>query len=52
MRRSSIVVLLVVGALLVPAAVFASHQFNDVPDSHMFHTGIKLDEGQQHHGRV
>jgi hypothetical protein len=40
MRRSSLVVLLVVGALLVPAAVFASHQFNDVPDSHTFHTGI------------
>jgi hypothetical protein len=40
MRRSSLVVALVVGALLVPVAVFASHQFNDVPDSHIFHTGI------------
>jgi hypothetical protein len=40
MRRSSLVVLLVAGALLVPVAVFASHQFNDVPDSHIFHTGI------------
>src|SRR3970282_2621661 len=40
MRRSSLVVSLVVGALLVPVAVFASHQFNDVPDSHTFHTGI------------
>jgi hypothetical protein len=40
MRRSSLVVSLVVGALLVPVAVFASHQFNDVPDSHIFHTGI------------
>jgi hypothetical protein len=40
MRRSSLVISLVVGALLVPVAVFASHQFNDVPDSHIFHTGI------------
>src|SRR3970282_2887763 len=40
MRRSSLVVSLVVGALLVPVAVFASHQFNDVTDSHIFHTGI------------
>jgi hypothetical protein len=40
MRRSSLVVSLVVGALLVPVAVLASHQFNDVPDSHIFHTGI------------
>ena len=40
MRRSSLVVSLVVVALLVPVAVFASHQFNDVPDSHIFHTGI------------
>jgi hypothetical protein len=27
-------------AFLVPAAVFASHQFNDVPDSHTFHNAI------------
>ena len=40
MRKSSLVISLVVGALLVPVAVFASHQFNDVPDSHIFHTGI------------
>lgn len=40
MRRSSLVALLVVGTLLVPAAVFASHQFNDVPDSHTFHNAI------------
>ena len=24
----------------VPTAVWASHQFTDVPDSHIFHTGI------------
>lgn len=40
MRRSSFVVLLVVGALLIPLGVFASHQFNDVPDSHTFHNAI------------
>jgi hypothetical protein len=40
MRRSSLVAMLVVGAILVPLGVFASHQFNDVPDSHIFHTGI------------
>lgn len=40
MRRSSLVALLVVGAMLVPLAVFASHQFNDVPNSHTFHNAI------------
>jgi hypothetical protein len=40
MRRSSLVVLLVVGALLVPLAVFAAHRFDDVPNSHTFHTAI------------
>ncbi len=40
MRKSTFVALLVTGALLLPTAVIASHQFNDVPDSHLFHTGI------------
>jgi hypothetical protein len=40
MRRSSFVALLVVGALMIPLGVFASHQFNDVPDSHTFHNAI------------
>jgi hypothetical protein len=40
MRRSALVVILVVGTLLVPLAVFASHQFTDVPDSHTFHNAI------------
>ncbi|MET0567245.1 MAG: S-layer homology domain-containing protein [Acidimicrobiia bacterium] len=40
MRKSTLVTLLVVGALLVPAAVYASHQFTDVPNSHTFHNAI------------
>jgi hypothetical protein len=40
MRRSALVALLVVGALLVPLGVFASHQFVDVPNSHTFHNAI------------
>ncbi len=40
MRRTSFVALLVVGAMLIPLGVFASHQFNDVPDSHTFHNAI------------
>jgi hypothetical protein len=40
MRKSSLVAVLVVGALLVPLAVFASHQFNDVPTGHTFHNAI------------
>jgi len=40
MRRSTIVALLVGAVLLVPLGVFAAHQFDDVPDSHIFHTGI------------
>ncbi len=40
MRRTSLVALLVVGALMIPLGVFASHQFNDVPDSHTFHNAL------------
>jgi hypothetical protein len=40
MRKSTFVALLVAGALLIPAAVYASHQFTDVPDSHTFHNAI------------
>ena len=40
MRRSTFVALLVAGALLIPAAVYASHQFTDVPNSHTFHNAI------------
>lgn len=40
MRKRSIVALLVMAALMIPAAVYASHRFNDVPDSHTHHTGI------------
>lgn len=34
MRKRSIVAPLFVGVLLVPVVGFASHQFNDVPNSH------------------
>jgi hypothetical protein len=40
MRKSTFVALLVAGSLLIPAAVFASHQFTDVPNSNQFHTAI------------
>ena len=40
MRKSTLLVGLVVGALLIPVAVFASHSFNDVPDDHTFHDAI------------
>jgi hypothetical protein len=39
-KRSSMIALLVTGALLVPAAVYASHRFNDVPNNHTFHEAI------------
>jgi hypothetical protein len=39
-RRSFVIALLVSGALLVPAAVYAAHRFNDVPDNHTFHEAI------------
>ena len=39
-RKSTLVTVLVVGAFLIPAAVYASHQFNDVPNSHTFHNAI------------
>jgi hypothetical protein len=40
MRKSTFVALLVAGSLLIPAAVYASHQFTDVPNSNQFHTAI------------
>ena len=40
MRKSTLLAVLVVGTLLVPVAVFASHSFNDVPDDHTFHDAI------------
>ncbi|MDF2729616.1 MAG: S-layer y domain [Acidimicrobiia bacterium] len=40
MRKSKLIAVLVVGTLLVPVAVFASHSFNDVPDDHTFHDAI------------
>lgn len=40
MRKSTLLVGLVVAALLVPVAVFATHSFNDVPDDHTFHDAI------------
>ena len=40
MRKSTFVALLVAGALLIPAAVYASHQFTDVPDANTFHSHI------------
>lgn len=40
MRRSALLALLVAGVILVPAAVYASHQFTDVPNSHTFHNAI------------
>jgi hypothetical protein len=41
-RRRSMALMGIVTAFLlaVPTAVWASHQFTDVPDSHIFHTGI------------
>jgi hypothetical protein len=39
-RRSFVIALLVTGALLVPAAVYAAHRFNDVPNNHTFHEAI------------
>jgi S-layer homology domain len=41
-RRRSMTLIGIVTAFLlaVPTAVWASHQFTDVPDSHIFHTGI------------
>lgn len=40
MRRSAITAAIVAAMLVVPIAVFAGHQFNDVPNDHIFHTGI------------
>jgi hypothetical protein len=40
LRKSKLIAVLVVGTLLVPVAVFASHSFNDVPDDHTFHDAI------------
>ncbi len=40
MRKTSFVALLVAVAMMIPVGVFASHQFNDVPDSHTFHNAI------------
>jgi hypothetical protein len=40
LRKSTLIAVLVVGTLLVPVAVFASHSFNDVPDDHTFHDAI------------
>jgi hypothetical protein len=40
MRKSAAIALLVAVALVIPGAVYASHQFNDVPDSHTFHNAI------------
>jgi hypothetical protein len=40
-RRWTLLLTVVVTLLIsVPAAVWAGHQFTDVPDSHIFHTGI------------
>jgi hypothetical protein len=35
-----LVVALVLGVVLLPVGVLASHRFNDVPDSHTFHNAI------------
>jgi hypothetical protein len=40
MRKSTFVALLVAGMLVIPAVVYASHQFTDVPDSNTFHNSI------------
>jgi phage baseplate assembly protein gpV len=40
MRKSSTLIGLVVLMLALPLAVFASHQFTDVPDSNTFHNSI------------
>ena len=40
MRKTTALAMLVALALIIPAAVYASHQFTDVPDSHTFHNAI------------
>jgi hypothetical protein len=39
-RRLAIAAVALVGLLLIPAGVFAGHQFTDVPNSNTFHTSI------------
>lgn len=39
-RRTLTLTLVIVVLLVVPIAVYASHSFNDVPDSHTFHGDI------------
>jgi hypothetical protein len=40
MRKSTHLVALAVAVMAVPVAVYASHQFDDVPSSHTFHSSI------------
>jgi hypothetical protein len=40
MRKSALIAALVAAVLVVPLGVYASHQFSDVPDSHLFHNAI------------
>ncbi|MET0566979.1 MAG: S-layer homology domain-containing protein [Acidimicrobiia bacterium] len=40
MRKSTILAVVVAVLMAVPLTLYASHQFQDVPDSHTFHTAI------------
>ena len=38
--RTSVLIALIIGLLVIPTAVFAGHQFTDVPDDNIFHDDI------------
>jgi len=38
MRRTALSILIIVGVLAAPLALYASHQFTDVPTSQLFHS--------------
>ena len=40
MKKSTIIVVVVAVLMAVPLTLYASHQFQDVPNSHTFHTAI------------
>ncbi len=40
MRKSTVVAVSIAVVMAVPLTLYASHQFQDVPDSHTFHTAI------------
>ena len=40
MRRTALSILIIVGVVAAPLALYASHQFTDVPTSQLFHSAI------------